>query len=37
MTISGFLAFLDYHALGLICTVLVSVGIGWIIAEEMDL
>lgn len=34
MTISGFLAFLDFHALGMLASVIVAAGIAWLIAEE---
>lgn len=37
MTLAGFLAFLDFHALGLVASVIIAAGIGWLIAEEMDL
>lgn len=37
MTITGFLAFLDFHALGIVASVIIGAGFGWIIAEEMEL
>ncbi len=37
MTFAGFLAFLDYHSLGLLATVCISVAAAWIIAEENGL
>lgn len=34
MTFTGFLAFLDFHALGILASVIIGTGLGWIIAEN---
>lgn len=34
MTITGFIDFLDFHALGILCSVIIGAGIGWYIAEN---
>ena len=37
MTLTGFLAFLDFHSLGILVSVIIGAAICWVIAEEMNL